>query len=72
MLTDSQITDETMLEDINGMLNTGEVPNLFTAEEKVLAAPRHLGSRVFTSGGVGGVNRAPQNWGEGGSGKGLN
>lgn len=33
LFTDSQIIDETMLEDINNILNAGEVPNLFTSEE---------------------------------------
>ena len=37
------------------------------------AQKANLACRVFTSrGGGGGVNRAPQNWGGGGSGKGLN
>ena len=31
---DTQIKDESYLEDINGMLNAGEVPNLFPADEK--------------------------------------
>lgn len=31
---DSQIKDEGFVEDINMMLNTADVPNLFTGEEK--------------------------------------
>jgi dynein heavy chain len=33
-LTDSQIIDETFLEDISSILNTGEIPNLMLAEDK--------------------------------------
>lgn len=33
-MTDSQILNETFLEDINNVLNTGEIPNLFLAEDK--------------------------------------
>jgi len=34
LFADNQIVDETMLEDINGMLNTGEVPGLYAPEDK--------------------------------------
>ncbi len=33
-LTDSQILSETFLEDINNLLNTGEIPNLLLPEDK--------------------------------------
>jgi dynein heavy chain len=33
-MTDSQILKETFLEDINNILNTGEVPNLMLQEDK--------------------------------------
>ncbi|KAM9343831.1 dynein axonemal heavy chain 12-like [Pholidichthys leucotaenia] len=34
LLTDAQIKDETFLEDVDSVLNTGEVPNLFAVDEK--------------------------------------
>ncbi|KAI9190457.1 hypothetical protein H9P43_001891 [Blastocladiella emersonii ATCC 22665] len=34
LLTDTQIKTETFLEDINGILNTGDVPNLFEMDER--------------------------------------
>ena len=34
LLTDSQIKMESFLEDVNNILNTGEVPNIFPADEK--------------------------------------
>lgn len=34
LLTDAQIKDEAFLEDVDSILNTGEVPNLFAVDEK--------------------------------------
>lgn len=34
LFNDSQIKDEAMLEDINMLLNTGDVPNIFPADER--------------------------------------
>ena len=34
LLTDAQIKDESFIEDVNTLLNTGELPNLFTSEER--------------------------------------
>ncbi len=33
-MTDTQIISEGFLEDINSVLNTGEIPNLFLPEDK--------------------------------------
>merc|ERR1711871_1109989 len=33
LFNDTQIINESMLEDINGVLNTGDVPNLYNAED---------------------------------------
>ena len=34
LFSDNQIKDESFLEDVNMLLNTGDVPNLYAAEEK--------------------------------------
>lgn len=34
LLTDTQIKNEAFLEDVDSVLNTGEVPNLFAVDEK--------------------------------------
>ena len=34
LLTDTQIKEESFLEDVDSLLNTGEVPMLFAADEK--------------------------------------
>lgn len=52
LFTDSQIKDEGMLEDINMLLNTGDVPNIFAADEradiieKVQAIARLEGKKI--------------------------
>lgn len=33
LMTDTQIMNETFLEDINNILNTGEITNLYTKED---------------------------------------
>ena len=34
LLTDTQIKEEAFLEDVDGLLNAGEVPNLFPLDER--------------------------------------
>ena len=34
LITDTQIKEESFLEDIDNLLNTGEVPNLYAVDEK--------------------------------------
>ena len=34
LVTDTQNIDKSFLDDIYNLVNTGEIPNLFTAEEK--------------------------------------
>ena len=34
LITDTQIKEESFLEDVDGLLNAGEVPNLFALDEK--------------------------------------
>jgi len=34
LLTDTQIKEEAFLEDVDGLLNAGEVPNLFALDER--------------------------------------
>ena len=34
LLSDAQLKDEAWLEDVNNLLNGGEVPNMFSADER--------------------------------------
>lgn len=36
LFTDSQVKEEAFIEDINSMLNTGDLPNLFPSDEKAV------------------------------------
>lgn len=42
LFSDSQIKDEAFVEDINNMLNAGEVPNMFPSDEKMQVSPVRL------------------------------
>lgn len=43
LLTDTQIKEESFLEDVDGLLNAGEVPNLFELDERQeILEVRHL------------------------------
>ncbi|KAM5227717.1 LOW QUALITY PROTEIN: dynein axonemal heavy chain 3 [Ctenodactylus gundi] len=52
LFTDNQIKDESFVEDINMLLNTGDVPNIFPADEKadivekMQMAARTLGEKI--------------------------
>lgn len=55
LFTDNQIKDESFVEDINMLLNTGDVPNLFQADEKgeilekMQSAARETGKKIDTT-----------------------
>ncbi|XP_054711131.1 dynein axonemal heavy chain 3-like [Uloborus diversus] len=55
LFNDNQIKDESFVEDINMILNTGDVPNLYAADEradileKMQAAARETGKKIDTS-----------------------
>jgi hypothetical protein len=44
LFSDSQIKDEAFVEDINNILNAGEVPNMFPADEKMQVRCNHVGA----------------------------
>lgn len=41
LFADTQIKDEAFVEDINNILNAGEVPNMFPSDERMQARPLH-------------------------------
>ncbi|XP_076366412.1 dynein axonemal heavy chain 3-like isoform X2 [Tachypleus tridentatus] len=55
LFSDNQIKDESFVEDINMILNTGDVPNLYASEEKadilekMQAAAREQGKKIDTT-----------------------
>ncbi|CAL8109272.1 unnamed protein product [Orchesella dallaii] len=55
LFADNQIKDESFVEDINMILNTGDVPNLFQADEKgeilekMQGAAREIGKKIDTT-----------------------
>jgi dynein heavy chain, axonemal len=42
LFSDTQLQDEAFLEDINSILKSGEVPNLFPADEHTKVRPTHV------------------------------
>lgn len=48
LFTDTQIVVETMLEDLNNVLNSGEIPNLFPQDEQVCFWLNLFPTRVHT------------------------
>jgi dynein heavy chain len=59
LFSDTQIKNETFVEDINNMLNSGEVPNIFPSDEKatICEAVRPFAKQVY---GKAAVDMAPQ------------
>ena len=52
LLTDTQIKEESFLEDVDSLLNTGEVPNLFAVDEKaelIEVSPYYCHTYIFFS-----------------------
>ena len=51
LFSDTQIVTETFLEDINNILNSGEVPNLFESDEleKIIGTIQLFSFQVFLS-----------------------
>lgn len=47
LLSDGQLKDEAWLEDINNLLNSGEVPNLFSGDERAQVGEEGGGSGVM-------------------------
>ena len=49
LFSDTQIKNETFVEDINNMLNSGEVPNIFPSDEKaaICEAVRPFAKQVY-------------------------
>ena len=43
LFSDTQIKDESFVEDINNLLNSGEVPNMFPQDERMQVRGRELG-----------------------------
>lgn len=39
LFSDTQIKNEAFVEDINNLLNSGEVPNMFPSDEKMQVSP---------------------------------
>lgn len=54
LITDSQINDDKYFEDINNLLNIGEIPNLYAGEDKenvniqIIVGKNELNSLLFT------------------------
>ena len=48
MLSDTQVKDEAFVEDINNILNSGEIPNLYPMDEKmqVMESARQLAGKM--------------------------
>ena len=47
LITDTQIKEESFLEDVDSLLNTGEVPNLFAPDEKAEIMEQCRGNNYF-------------------------
>jgi len=51
LFSDSQIKDETFMEDISMILNTGDVPNLYAGDEKaeIIEKMQNIGKNEVTT-----------------------
>ena len=48
LFSDTQIKDEGFVEDINNILNSGEVPNMFPADERMQVSVSRAGDRLYS------------------------
>jgi dynein heavy chain len=62
LFPDSKIKEESFLEDVNGILNTGDIPNLFNSEEKSGIVEKLLSQALEEGINIGGTPMAVYNY----------